>query len=317
TMGKDLSKELPYKKIPIQLTLGKTKLNPKLIEIVSILARGTPYEKIKWSIDGDGKLPKEKLIPKYFDSKGIALTKFESISPYMRPITVSVEYEDGSGKASKTAEFYGDAKPKVNQLYIPFKTGATIEMYGFLPNSIVEVQPDQYLGYVDFVNKGVLQTNYKGSVFLNFKPVTSVTKHTGRIFNLKVKYKNKKGDNVETILEGFEVQKKIHAVFDSWKDPFSCYTTVTLTLYDGIPGEKVDFSGTSLNIGFGQTGPVIERWDEAFNSSSVAKVIISTTWCTKPLTDIPVFNMTFSTFGNATTLRREVTFGGGDHEIFY
>ncbi|HEC1786504.1 TPA: inverse autotransporter beta domain-containing protein, partial [Campylobacter lari] len=94
-MGKNLSKELNYKKIPIQLTLGQTKLNPYLFEVVSISAKGTPYAKIKWSIAGDGVLPKkEDLIPKYFDSKGVALTKFKTINPTAHPVKVSVEYED-------------------------------------------------------------------------------------------------------------------------------------------------------------------------------------------------------------------------------
>ncbi|HEC1798094.1 TPA: hypothetical protein R1763_001557, partial [Campylobacter lari] len=106
-MGKNLSKELNYKKIPIQLILSKTKLNPQIIEVVNIIARGTPNAKIKWSIVGDGVLPKEDLIPKYFDSKGVALTKFRTIDPNTRPVTVSVEYEDGSEKASKTAVFDG------------------------------------------------------------------------------------------------------------------------------------------------------------------------------------------------------------------
>ncbi|EGK8037634.1 hypothetical protein IO385_001672, partial [Campylobacter lari] len=316
-MGKNLSKELNYKKIPIQLTLGKTRLNPYLIETVSILAKGTPYAKIKWSIVGDGVLPKEDLIPKYFDSKGVALTKFRTINPNVRPITVSVEYEDGSEKASETAVFNGPIRPRINVKNIPFDTGATIELYGLIPNSSVDVQPDQYLGYTNFVNKGTLHTDDKGSVYLNFKPIGKVTEHTGRIFSLKVKYKEWDGADSEAIVGSIEVQKRIHAIYDTWKDPASCYTSATLTLTDGIAGEKVDFSGTNLLVGLGQTVPIIQRWDKEFDNSGEAKVVISTTWCTKPLTDTPTFTMRFNTLGVNVTETRAVTFGGGDHERFY
>ncbi|EAK0811433.1 adhesin [Campylobacter lari] len=316
-MGKNLSKELNYKKIPIQLTLGKTRLNPYLIETVSILAKGTPYAKIKWSIVGDGVLPKEDLIPKYFDSKGAALTKFRTINPNVRPITVSVEYEDGSEKASETAVFNGPIRPRINVKNIPFDTGATIELYGLIPNSSVDVQPDQYLGYTNFVNKGTLHTDDKGSVYLNFKPIGKVTEHTGRIFSLKVKYKEWDGADSEAIVGSIEVQKRIHAIYDTWKDPASCYTSATLTLTDGIAGEKVDFSGTNLLVGLGQTVPIIQRWDKEFDNSGEAKVVISTTWCTKPLTDTPTFTMRFNTLGVNVTETRAVTFGGGDHERFY
>ncbi|MCV3425480.1 inverse autotransporter beta domain-containing protein [Campylobacter sp. IFREMER_LSEM_CL1085] len=220
-MGKNLSKELNYKKIPIQLTLGKTRLNPYLLEAVSILAKGTPYAKIKWSIVGDGVLPKEDLIPKYFDSKGVALTKFRTINPVVRPVTVSVEYEDGSEKASETAVFDGPIRPRINVNNIPFDTGTTIELYGLIPNSSVDVQPDQYLGYTNFVNKGTLHTDDKGSVYLNFKPIGKVTEHTGRIFSLKVKYKEWDGADSEAIVGSIEVQKRIHAIYDTWKD--SCF----------------------------------------------------------------------------------------------
>ncbi|EGK8089936.1 adhesin [Campylobacter lari] len=316
-MGKNLSKELNYKKIPIQLTLGKTRLNPYLIETVSILAKGTPYAKIKWSIVGDGVLPKEDLIPKYFDSKGVALTKFRTIDPNTRPITVSVEYEDGSEKASETAVFNGPIRPRINVNNIPFDTGTTIELYGLIPNSSVDVQPDQYLGYTNFVNKGTLHTDDKGSVYLNFKPIGKVTEHTGRIFSLKVKYKEWDGADSEAIVGSIEVQKRIHAIYDTWKDPASCYTSATLTLTDGIAGEKVDFSGTNLLVGLGQTVPIIQRWDKEFDNSGEAKVVISTTWCTKPLTDTPTFTMRFNTLGVNVTETRAVTFGGGDHERFY
>ncbi|MCV3419243.1 hypothetical protein L8V92_08215, partial [Campylobacter lari] len=317
-MGKNLSKELKYKKIPIQLSFSKTVLNPLLIEYIDVVAIGTPNEKIKWSIDGDGILPREDLIPKYFDSEGFARTKFRTIDPDTRPITVSVEYEDGSGKASKMAIFDGPIRPRIHgQKIIPFDTGATIEVYGLVPNSTVEVQPDQYLGYINFINKGTLHSDNKGSVYLNFKPIGNVTQHTGRVFKLKVKYENWDGSDSQTLLGDIEVQKRIHAIYDTWKDPASCYTSATLTLTDGIPGEKVDFSGTKLNVGLGQTVPIIQRWDEEFDNSGEAKVIISTTWCTKPATETPVFVMRFNTLDIDITEKRAVTFGGGDHEKIY
>ncbi|HEC1781610.1 TPA: hypothetical protein R1732_001167 [Campylobacter lari] len=190
-------------------------------------------------------------------------------------------------------------------------------MYGLVPNSTVEVQPDQYLGYIDFVNKDTLYTDEKGSVYLKFKPIGNVTQHTGRIFNLKVKYKEWDGTDSEVLLGDFEVQKQIHTTYDSWKDPNSCYTSATLTLTDGIPGEKVDFSGTKLIIGLGQTVPITQRWDKEFDNSGEAKVIISTTWCTPATIDKPTFEMRFNTLGADITETRAVTFGGGDHERFY
>ncbi|MCV3425479.1 hypothetical protein [Campylobacter sp. IFREMER_LSEM_CL1085] len=101
------------------------------------------------------------------------------------------------------------------------------------------------------------------------------------------------------------------------KIPASCYTSATLTLTDGIAGEKVDFDGTKLDVGLGQTVPIIQRWDKEFDNSGEAKVVISTTWCTKPLTDTPTFTMRFNTLGVNVTETRAVTFGGGDHERFY
>ncbi|EAK0952911.1 hypothetical protein A0Z28_07990 [Campylobacter lari] len=201
--------------------------------------------------------------------------------------------------------------------YIPFDTGATIELYGLTPNSSVDVQPDQYLGYINFVNKGKLHTDDEGSVYLNFKPIGKVTQHTGRIFSLKVKYKEWDGTDHEAIVGSIEVQKRIYAIYDTWKDPASCYTSATLTLTDGIAGEKVDFDGTKLDVGHGQTPPKIQRWDKEFDNSGEAKVVISTTWCTKPLTETPTFTMRFNTFGIDVTRMRDVTFGGGDHEIIY
>ncbi|MCV3405849.1 hypothetical protein L8T94_01700, partial [Campylobacter lari] len=316
-MGKNLSKELKYKKIPIQLSFNKTVLNPLLEETVQVTAKGTPNEKIKWSIVGDGILPREDLIPKYFDSKGVAVTKFRAIDPYTRPITVSVEYEDGSEKTSKTAVFDGSIRPRIDDYYIPFETGDTIEMYGLVPNSTVEVQPDQYLGYIDFVNKGTLYTDEKGSVYLKFKPIGNVTQHTGRIFNLKVKYKEWDGTDSEVIVGRIEVQKEIHAIYDTWKNPYSCYTSATLTLTDGIPGEKADFDGTRLIVGIGQTIPIIQRWDKEFDNSGEAKVVISTSWCTIMSDDKPDFIMKFNTLGVDVTKSRAVTFGGGDHEKIY
>ncbi|WP_149062219.1 inverse autotransporter beta domain-containing protein [Campylobacter lari] len=313
-MGKNLSKELKYKKIPIQLFFSKTVLTPLLIEIVDVTAKGTPNEKIKWSITGDGVLPKEDLIPKYFDSEGFARTKFRTINPNTRPITVSVEYEDGSGKASKTAVFDGPIRPRIDRYSISFDAGATIELYGLVPNYTVEVQPDQYLGYIDFVNKGTLYTDDKGSVYLNFKPIRSVTKHTGRVFKLKVKYKEWDGSYKEALIGDIEVQKQIHATYDSWKDPNSCYISATLTLSNGIAGEEVNFDGTKLIVGLGQTVPIIQRWDKKFDNSGEAKVTISTTWCTKPATETPSFYMRFNTFGVSSSDTEVVSFEGGDHK---
>nr|WP_257404219.1 hypothetical protein [Campylobacter lari]MCR2067980.1 hypothetical protein [Campylobacter lari subsp. concheus] len=289
-------------------------LTPLLIEIVDVTAKGTPNEKIKWSITGDGVLPKEDLIPKYFDSEGFARTKFRTINPNTRPITVSVEYEDGSGKASKTAVFDGPIRPRIDRYSISFDAGATIELYGLVPNSTVEVQPDQYLGYIDFVNKGTLYTDDKGSVYLNFKPVRSVTKHTGRVFKLKVKYKEWDGSYKEALIGDIEVQKQIHATYDSWKDPNSCYISATLTLSNGIAGEEVNFDGTKLIVGLGQTVPIIQRWDKKFDNSGEAKVTISTTWCTKPATETPSFYMRFNTFGVSSSDTEVVSFEGGDHK---
>ncbi|AJC84012.1 inverse autotransporter beta-barrel domain-containing protein [Campylobacter peloridis] len=318
-MGNDIKKELPYeKKNPISLTFSKSSLNPHIYETVNVVARGIPGAKIKWSITGDATLPPKKdLIPKNFDNTGFARTKFRTINSNIRPVTVSVEYEDGSGKASKMIKFNGPIRLKISSNIILFGEEKTIELYGLVPNSTVEVQPDQYLGYVDFVNKGTLYSDNIGSVYLKFKPIEKVTQHTGRVFNLKVKYKEWDGTNHEAILGSIEVKKIIQATYDTEKDPNSCYTSATLTVTGGIPGEKIDFDGTKLNVGLGQTAPVTQRWDEEFDNSGEAKVIISTTWCTKPLTETPTFKMRFNTLGVDETASREVTFGGGDHERIY